>query len=345
MKIIYGLFLIIASFFLSGCSGRIIPEKLPDNVKSSLAYLPENPQFVMYTNFKNMRTTEFWKKNISDSLFASERTFGNLLYTFKEATGATMSEGLDEMFFANSWEGENAIVLKGSFDKNKMTGYLANDSLFRKEVKPNGIVVYIHNPSNLYFFLKDNFTLCASNYQGQIDYMMGLTDTSKTGLLNNSNLMEAINSAVYKENFWIVTAEKTFIRGIFVMFTEFDKDKDFNDSLVNRKDSVTKSEDILTNKIHENINSFSLSGKMKEDVDIVAKFECIDEKSSDYLYKLFSGILTIAKLSSAGDKKNVRKSAALTLVENIRLDKYNKSMQAGLRITNENISSMRGILK
>jgi hypothetical protein len=120
-RFLNGCFVIAVVFLLASCSNNPTPEKLPLSVKNNLNLLPEKPQFVMYINFKYLRTTDFWKQNISDSLLMSENTFGSLLNVFKTATGATISDGLDEIFFANSWTGDNAIVMKGSFDRNKMT--------------------------------------------------------------------------------------------------------------------------------------------------------------------------------------------------------------------------------
>ena len=184
-----GLFLVLTSLTLYSCGSRPAAENLNVTTKQVLALLPEKPQFVMYLNFKTMRGSEFWRTNISDSVLSGENAMGSLLNVFKSATGASISDGLDEMFFANSWTGQNAIVLKGSFDKNKMNSYLANDTVFRKTNTPDGITVYTHINSNLAFFLKDNFTLCASNYKEQIDYMKSVKDTSNTGLLSNAELM------------------------------------------------------------------------------------------------------------------------------------------------------------
>ena len=117
----------------------------------------------MYMNFKSMRTTAFWKENVSDSILNAERNFGSLLSTFKLATGASISEGIDELYFSNAWLGENALVLRGVFDRAKLDNYIAKDTLFKKTVRPDGINIYMYKVNDLYFFFKDKFTLCASN--------------------------------------------------------------------------------------------------------------------------------------------------------------------------------------
>jgi len=71
------------TLFLMSCSGDPVPDALSPAVKQTFSLLPEKPQFVMYANFRNMRAAEFWKTNISDSMFAAENTFGSMLNVFK----------------------------------------------------------------------------------------------------------------------------------------------------------------------------------------------------------------------------------------------------------------------
>ena len=176
--------LICFSFTLYSCSSnKPKVEPLPISVKNNFNLLQKDPQFVLYINFKSMNKTPFWKTNVSDSLLNTERTLGSLLNTFKIATGASISEGLDELYYSNSWAGENSIVLKGIFDRKKLNDYLKNDSNFSKTNSKDGTPVYMKNDNRLYFFFKDNFTICASNYMTIIDGMILVKDSSKTGLL------------------------------------------------------------------------------------------------------------------------------------------------------------------
>ena len=329
------------------CSNKPTSEKLPLSVKASFNLLPEKPQFVMYVNFKYLRTTDFWKKNLSDSVFSAENTFGSILNVFKSATGATISDGLDEIFFANSWTGENAIVMKGSFDRNKMTNFLANDTLFRKSDDGKGYVFYTHVPSNTMFFLKDNFTLCASNYSEQLTRMKSITDTSNTGLLTNQELMTAINAQIYKESVWLVSTERTFIRGIFANFTDmksgkkFDKTGAATDSLFNsQQDTLSKSDDIITNKLFEKVSSISLNAKMKNELDLVLQFECMDSDAAAYVDKLFNGIIGLAKISSAG-KKDKKGGAFDKVLNDISVKRFDNTILVSARINSGNIADFR----
>lgn len=335
--------LITVSFF--SCSNKPTTEKLQLSVRTSLNLLPEKPQFVMYVNFKYLRTTEFWKQNLSDSIFSAENTFGSMLNVFKSATGATISDGLDEIFFANSWTGENAIVMKGSFDRNKISTFLSNDTLFRKTDDSKGFIYYTHIPSNTMFFLKDNFTLCASNYSEQLSKMNNIMDTSNTGLINNQEMMTAINAILYKESLWLVSTEKTFIRGIFANFIDMKSGKKFDksnsDSLINSApDSLSKSDEIITNKLYEKVSSISLNAKMKNELDLVLQFECMDSDASAYVDKLFNGIIGIAKISAAS-KKDKKNSAFDKILNDISVKRYDNTILISAKINSSNINDFR----
>lgn len=336
--------LILAAF---SCSNKPSSEKLPMSVKTSLNLLPEKPQFVMYVNFKYLRTTEFWRENISDSIFSAENTFGSMLNVFKSATGATISDGLDEIFFANSWTGENAIVMKGSFDRNKISNFLSNDTLFRKTDDRKGFIYYTHIPSNTMFFLKDNFTLCASNYTEQLNRMKDISDTSNTGLINNQELMTAINAIMYKESLWLVSTEKTFIRGIFANFTDmksgkkFDKSGTNSDTIISTQtDSLSKNDDIITNRLFEKVSSISLNAKMKNELDLVLQFECMDSDASAYVDKLFNGIIGLAKISSAS-KKDKKDGAFDKVLNDISVRRFDNTILVSARIDSGNIKDFR----
>lgn len=347
MRKYYLLFSFFYFLFLYGCSNKPSPEKLPLSVKATLPLLQESPQFLMYMNFKEMRTSGFWKQNVSDSILNAERNFGNLLYTFKLATGASISDGIDELFFSNAWLGENTIVLKGIFDKAKLDDFVSKDTLFKKTVKPDETNIYMYRDNELFFFFKDNFTLCASNYIKRIDEMIAVSDTSvNSGLMKNKNMLDAIESAVYKENIWMISTEKAFIRGILTNFmqnksSESSSDKfDIKDSADVIADTVGKAEDKILNEMYKNINSFILSGKMKDDLNFIVQFECIDNKSAEKFEKLINGMVALVKLSS-GMKKEKKSTAAENILENIMIKSYDNSLQISVIINQKNINDFR----
>jgi hypothetical protein len=347
MKKLLFLFSIFYFLFITGCSNKPSPEKLPLSVKSTLPLLQESPQFLMYMNFKEMRSSGFWKQNISDSILNAERNFGSLLYTFKLATGASISEGIDELYFSNAWLGENSLVLKGVFDKSKLDSYITKDTLFKKTVRTDGLNIYMYKGNDLYFFFKDNFTLCASNYMKRIDEMIAVTDTSvNSGLMKNKELLNAIEATVYKDHIWMLSTEKAFIRGIlsnFIQSKSADTDKEkfkVTDSAGVKPDSLNRVEDKIMNDMYKNINSFIMSGKMKDDLKFIVQFECIDIKSADSFEKILNGMIALVKLSS-NTKKDKKSSTAENIIDNISIKSYDKSLQINVNINQKNISDFR----
>ncbi|MCX6164860.1 MAG: hypothetical protein NTU73_08395 [Ignavibacteriae bacterium] len=298
-------------------------------------------------NFKAMRTSGFWKENISDSILNAERSFGSLLSTFKLATGASISEGIDELFFSNAWLGENAIVLKGVFDKAKLDNYISKDTLFKKTVKPDGTNIYMYRENELFFFFKDNYTLCASNYMKRIDEMIAVTDTSvNSGLMKNKDILNAIESTVYKENIWMISTEKAFIRGILTNFIQSKSSEstsnkfEVTDSTGVKTDSISSAEDKILNNMYKNINAFILSGKMKDDLKFIVQFECIDNKSAETFEKLMNGMIALMKLSS-NIKKERKSTAAENILDNLVIKSYDNSLQISVVINQKNINDFR----
>jgi hypothetical protein len=215
------IFILACLISINSCSFKPEPQPLPLSVSSTLNLLQENPQFVMYLNFKNMRRTEFWKKNVSDSILNAEKTFGSLLNTFKMATGASISEGLDELYYSNSWFGENAIVMKGVLDNNKLIEYISGDTLFSVAKIINGQNIYLKNDNGLYFYFKDNNTICASNYLKQIGVMFATQDTSKSGILVNEKIYKSISDIILQRRYVDDLYREVFYKRDFPEFCSF----------------------------------------------------------------------------------------------------------------------------
>jgi len=347
MKKLLFLFSIFYFLFLVGCSNKPAPEKLPLSVKQTLPLLQESPQFLMYMNFKEMRKSEFWKQNISDSILNAERNFGSLLYTFKLATGASISEGIDELYFSNAWLGENSIILKGVFDKTKLDDFIAKDTLFKKTPRPDGNNIYLYKGNDLYFFFKDNFTLCASNYMKRIEEMIAVGDTSQnSGLMKNASIVSAIEATLYKDQVWMISTEKAFIRGVMSNFIQNksageEKNKfSLNDSVNAKPDSLNTVEDKILNDMYKNVNSFIMSGKMKDELKFTVQFECTDSKSAESFEKILNGMIALVKLST-NTKKDKGTSATENILDNINIKSYDKSLQINININQKNISDFR----
>ncbi len=340
MKIIVLIFLL--SLFLSGCGMKPQPEPLPLSVNATLNLLQEDPQFVMYINFKSLRRSGFWQRNVSDSILNIEKTFGSMLNTFKLATGASISDGVDELFYSNSWFGENAIVLKGVFDRNKLNNYLTTDSIFSLAKNSGDKNIYIKNDNGLYFYFRDDFTICASNYLKQIDMMMQVQDTSISGLQLNRGVLDAIDRIIYKEDMWMVTTEKFFIRGIFQNFVEATSGKHFNeDSLSDNpdvlNDSAVAGEKLTIENLYKRLNSFSFSVKMTDNVSLLIQGECIDDESAKYLKSILNGVITVAKLSSSSKPGKLTSKT----FDKLNLERYGNEVFIKVEVDESNMRELR----
>lgn len=325
------------------CNQKPEPDPLPLSVKSSLNLLQNNPQFVMYINFKNMRRTEFWEKNISDSLLNAEKTFGSLLNTFKLATGASITDGIDELYYSNSWFGENAIILKGVLDKKKLNDYLLSDSIFSIATNSIGKTVYIKNDNGLYFYFRDDNTICASNYLKQLDAMMNASDTAEGGVLSNHKVYKAVENVIYKKDLWMVSTEKLFIRGILLNFIESNTgielpDEDTSIAQIDSLPNESKAEENLRSieNLYKNIETVSFCSQMDKNLKLLIQSECIDDNSSRHLKSLLNGFLTVSKLNSIkSSNDNINR-----ILENLKLNRYDNSVYIELDVDDENIKEM-----
>lgn len=320
-------------FFSCSDSGPKV-EPLPISVKNNFNLLQKDPQFVLYINFKSMNKTPFWRKNVSDSLLNAERTFGSLLNTFKIATGASISDGLDELFYSNSWMGENSIVLKGVFDRKKLNDYLLNDSNFSKSNAKDGTPVYMKNDNRLYFFFKDNFTICASNYMTVIDGMTAVRDTSKTGLLENPEMISAIEKIYNKENLWMVSKEQMFIRGIFMNFLE--SKLETGSGSTNKEIDSNK---VSIENIYSKISSVSFSAKMDNDLNFYIQTDFKDGESAVFFKNFITGMLSLSKIAST--VKGNEKSPSDKILEATKVESYDNTVMIIMNVNNSNISDFR----
>jgi hypothetical protein len=326
---------------LPGCSGEPDPDPLPLTVKQNLALLQPDPQFVMYFNFKKMRESEFWKKFISDSLFESERNFGSFLNNLREATGVSITDGIDELYFSNSWIGDNSMVIKGVFDKARVYDYISRDTLYKKIDYPGGISVYKQTETNFNFYFRDDFTVCASNYLKILENTFTVSDTSVSGLLNNTELMKSIGDIIHKENIWMVTNQQLFIRGIFENFSEIDisgndmqKSTDSND--INHYDDTTQSMQLYN--VYKSIQSLSISFLMTDELQVLMQSYCEDNSSAGELKNRMDAIFALAKLSTAFTKKP---APVIRILEKIDTEVYDRTVYVSLKFTQEDINEIR----
>lgn len=344
-SIVYLVIIVNCSLFIVNCGKKLDPDPLPLTVKQNLALLQSDPQFVMYFNFKKMRDTRFWEQFLSDSVFSAERNFGGFLSLINQAAGVSISNGIDEMYFSNSWIGDNAIVVKGTFDRKRVNDYVSADTLYTKIEYPNGITVYKQLDANLNFYFKDDFTLCASNYLKLIENTFTVTDTSNSGLLTNFNLMKEIELIKYKENLWMISNQKLFIRGIFENFSDMNKKKqpvmpggEIGDSL-NLNDTTQSEEMAELFSIYKKINSVAFSVKMTDEIDIVMQNECEDNNSAVELKNRMEAVIALAKLSTTLSGK--KPPPAIKLLDNVETNVFDKTVVIEAKLNEKDIKEIR----
>jgi hypothetical protein len=327
--------LILFSLLFIKCNRGLDKEPLSLTVKQNLALLQADPQFVMYFNFRKMRETDFWNKFISDSLFNSERNFGNFLYTLKKATGVSISSGIDELYFSNSWIGDNAIVIKGTFDRKKIDEYVKTDTVYNIIIHERGFKIYNDVEKHFYFYFKDEFTVCASNYLPQMERTYDLKDTTNAGLLTNTDAMNAIENIKYKENLWMMSNQKLFIRGIFENLFEMKKPKQGMDSTL-QQDTTSI---LNVQSIYGKIKAVSFSLKMTDDVHLIMQNECEDEKSANELKNKTDGVISLIKITSELSKK--RPASVIKLLDKLKLSQYNNTFLIEALLNESDITEIR----
>jgi len=343
-KIVISLLIAQCFVLFINCSKKLDPEPLSLTVRQNLALLQAEPQFVMYFNFKKMRDTEFWKAFVTDSLFSSDRNFGSILSILSQSTGATITNGIDELYFSNSWLGENAIVVKGIFDRKKVNEYISNDTLYTKLNYPNGIVVYKQAGNNFNFYFKDDFTVCAGNYLKHIENTFLINDTSQTGLLTNTVAVKDIERIKYKDNLWMFSNQKLFIRGIFENFADMGSQKKKKmpgagkDSLmIDTTGTETEGNELF--EVYRKINAVSISVKMTDAIDLVMQNECEDVNSAGELKNRIEGIIALAKLSSTFTKK--KPGEIIKLLDKLEIEQFDKTVMLDAKLKENEIKEIR----
>jgi len=340
--IVYLLLIVSCSLIVTSCSRKLDPDPLPLHVKQNLALLQSDPQFVMYFNFKKMRGTEFWEQFISDSLFSAERNFGSVLGLLKEATGVSISNGIDELYYSNSWIGDNAMVIKGTFDKKRVYDYVAGDSNYTKIDYPGGISVYKQVETNFNFYFKDDFTVCASNYLLQIENTFSVTDTSYTGLLTDTDLMKEIERIKNKGNLWMVSDQKLFIRGIFENFSDMNKpgkNKPPGEESPLMQDTTEGEDPGQLYNVYRKIRAVSFSLKMDDDIEIVMQNECEDENAAIELKNRMEAVIALAQLSSSFSGRSP--GPVIKLLDKIDIGVYDNTTLLEAKLNEGEIKEIR----
>jgi hypothetical protein len=136
--------------------------------------------------------------------------------------------------------------------------------------------------------------------------------------------MSVIEGIKYKENLWMMSDQKLFIRGIFENLSQMNKPENEKapgslpmDSLF-AADTSKNNESVITN-LYQKIKAVSFSLKMTDKLDLVMQNECEDVNSAKDLKNRVDGIVALAKLSA---QLSLKKQSSILKV----LDKLNSSV-------------------
>lgn len=228
--------------------------------------------------------------------------------------------------------------------KKKLDEYLASDSTFSVTKTAEGKDIYINNENGLYFFFKDDFTICASNYLKQLDEMIQYKDTVVSGLLKNEKLLNSISDIIYKDDLWMVSTEKAFIKGIYQNFLGSaagikPEDNSGSDSSKTQSDSVSSPENEKVNleNLYTKYNSISFSASMNENIIILIQNDFIDESSSKFFRSILNGFLTVSRISAGGKQK----LPAAKILDKVRVNRYDNEVYIDVNIDNSDLEILR----
>ena len=76
---------------------------------------------------------------------------------------------------------------------------------------------------------------------------------------------------------------------------------------------------------------------MSNQLEMLIQCDCVNEESSKYLKSILNGIISVAKISSAGSKKN----NSMKLLDDLKLNRYDNSVFIELNVNEKNIKELR----
>ena len=233
------------------------------------------------------------------------------------------------------------MVVKGTFDRKKVEDYVKSDTLYAPINYPPNFIVYKQKEINLYFFFKDEFTVCASNYQKIIEGNLTVSDTSQTGLLRNAEAMKTIEQIKYKENLWMMSNQKLFIRGIFENFADMGpgRKKDVKPDTINQQDTSGIKDEFNLSSLYKKIQAVSFSLKMTDELHIFMQNECEDNRSAEELKNQLEAVIVLVKLSSSFSKK--KPAAFIQALDKVEINVYDKTAAVQIKLSEEDVANIR----
>lgn len=220
---------------------------------------------------------------------------------------------------------------------------MSKDTVYEKISYPGNVIIYKNKDLNLNFYFKDEFTVCASNYLKQVENTLNVTDTSKTGLLANSDAMYAIERIKFKENLWMMSAQKLFIRGIYENFADVGNKESGKPQEKFEPDTTGDTTATTGNfnlqSMYKKINAVSFSLKMTDELKFIMQNECEDKPSASELKNKLEGVLALIKLSTQFTKKNPPE--IMKVFDRINIDIYEKTVVLSVDLNDKQVEEIR----
>jgi hypothetical protein len=156
--------------------------------------------------------------------------------------------------------------------------------------------------------------------------------------------MKDIEHIEYKDNLWMMSGQKLFIRGIFENFSQLGKsgknefpESSGRDSLETTDSTREKKYDLLG--LYSKIDAVSFSLKMTDALELVMQNECVDNNSAIELKNKIDAVIALSKLSTQFTKK--KNTAILDVLDKINLSVHDKTLLIEVKLEDEQIAAIR----
>jgi hypothetical protein len=178
----------------------------------------------------------------------------------------------------------------------------------------------------------------------QLEKTFNVKDTSRAGLLTNNDAVKVIEEIKYKDNLWMMSDQKLFIRGIFENFASMNKKnknklpRDMTGDTSMVPDTTAKDE-LDISSIYKKVNAVSFSIKMTDALEVVMQNICDDENSANELKNRAEAVIALAKLSAQLSKKNT--SAIIKLLDKVDIKNYDNDLLLETKIDEHQVEDIR----
>ena len=270
-------FIILLFLLISACSSKTETESVSSSQWKMFYYLPYNTEYLLYTNFQELRKTKFGSEEFITSI--SNDTSDNWINKFEKETGVGLKKGISEIIIANTSDDASIIVVKFS-NNNRVKNYFDESSEFIKD-KINGKEIYFlkEKPSTIIYF-PEKSTLIVSNKKSQVKSII-LNEGKR--LKENTTFLSVVNNIKNKSSIWMATDKGAFAAGLF-------------DRLAG-KDSRLLSPEVLSS-----ISNLTVSASFNDGVQLESALGCNTAGNAYLLSSAVEGAIALNILS----KKNYK---------------------------------------